>query len=239
MLFFLLFMLSTPQETISFKSVDSLQISADLYITHPKTAPFIVLFHQAGFSRGEYHEIAPELNKMGFNCMAIDLRSGHDVNGIDNLTAKRAREKEWGTSYLDAIPDILAAVEYAKIHFAGGTLIIWGSSYSAALVLYLAGQHTHLADAVLSFSPGEYFEDAGKPSDFIQCSANHIAIPTFITSASNEKAYWQAIFESITAQKQSFVPSGKGIHGSRALWQSTPEHAEYWEAVKKFLTQFR
>lgn len=239
MLFFLLFTLSTTPETISFKSADSLQISADLYITHPKTAPFIVLFHQAGFSRGEYREIAPELNKLGFNCMAIDQRSGHDVNGIDNLTAKRAREKKLGTSYLDALPDMLAAVSYAKKHFAEGKLIIWGSSYSAALVLYLAGQDTQLADAVLSFSPGEYFEDTGKPSDFIQSSASHITIPTFITSASGEKEYWLAIFESITAKKQSFIPSGKGIHGSRALWESTPEHVEYWEAVKKFLTQFR
>ena len=34
---------------------------ADLYIAHDASAPFILLFHQAGWSRGEYLEIAPKL----------------------------------------------------------------------------------------------------------------------------------------------------------------------------------
>ncbi|MCK5453881.1 MAG: hypothetical protein KAJ16_05940, partial [Calditrichia bacterium] len=73
-------------ETITFPSQDGLPITADLYIVHGKEAPFILLFHQAGFSRGEYLNIAPVLNELGFNAMAIDQRSGKEVNGIVNET---------------------------------------------------------------------------------------------------------------------------------------------------------
>lgn len=77
-------LLSADQEakTITFPSKDGLTLTADLYIMHDKSAPFIVLFHQARWSRGEYEEIAPRLNMMGFNCMAVDLRSGGQVNGV-------------------------------------------------------------------------------------------------------------------------------------------------------------
>ena len=49
-------------ETISFNSEDGLKVFAELYMIHPKSAPMIILFHQAGWSRGEYQEIAPKLN---------------------------------------------------------------------------------------------------------------------------------------------------------------------------------
>ena len=53
---------ATPSiaEAITFKSADNLLITADRYTPHTSnTTPLIVLFHQAGSSRGEYNEIAP------------------------------------------------------------------------------------------------------------------------------------------------------------------------------------
>ena len=50
----------------------------------PANAPVLVLFHQAGWSRGEYREIAPKLNELGYICLAIDQRSGKGVNGVAN-----------------------------------------------------------------------------------------------------------------------------------------------------------
>ena len=93
-------------ETISFKSKDGVEIAADLYMTHPDTVPFIVLFHQAGSSRGEYLDIAPQLNQLGFNCLAVDLRSGKESNGIVNLTNEHARSAMKETSYLDAFQEM-------------------------------------------------------------------------------------------------------------------------------------
>ncbi|WP_424352380.1 hypothetical protein, partial [Lutimonas sp.] len=68
-------------ETINFKASDGVTVTADLYMPHKTSAPFILLYHQAGYSRGEYLSIAPQLNAMGFNCLAVDQRSGDKVNG--------------------------------------------------------------------------------------------------------------------------------------------------------------
>ena len=230
---------TSPFRAITFPSEDGLLISADLYVPHSHIAPFILLFHQAGFSRGEYREIAPRLNKMGFNVMAIDQRSGDTANGVKNETAARAQEAGKTTSYLDALQDMKAAIHYAKSNYAKGKFLIWGSSYSAALVLKIAGDTPHIADGVLAFAPGEYFSRFGKSKTFITQSAQHLSMPVFITSAKSEKSRWFSIFQQIPSRdKQFFLPETEGIHGSRALWKSTPEHAEYWKAVEKFLRQF-
>jgi len=226
-------------ESITFPSLDSLLITADVYIVHDNTAPFIVLFHQAGYSRGEYREIAPKLNEMGFNALAIDQRSGKVVNSVVNQTALRAVARNLPHSYLDALTDLKAAIDYARTNYAAGKLIIWGSSYSAALVLKIAGDQPGLVDGVLAFSPGEYFLNFGKSDTFITRSAANIEIPVFITSAADEKDQWWSIFQSIpAADKFFFIPAKEGKHGSKALWESSPEHQSYWQTVRDFLDRY-
>jgi hypothetical protein len=44
-----------------------------------KSQPYILLSHQAGSNRAEYAPIAPRLVKPGFNCLAIDQRSGGEA----------------------------------------------------------------------------------------------------------------------------------------------------------------
>ena len=90
-------------ETITFKASDGINITADLFMVHEASAPFIILYHQAGYSRGEYLSIAPQLNALGFNCMAIDQRSGDSVNKVPNETHKEAVAMNKPTEYLDAI----------------------------------------------------------------------------------------------------------------------------------------
>lgn len=224
------------QQTINFLSADSVQITADLYIQHSKSAPFIVFFHQAGWSRGEYIELAPWVNQLGFNAMAVDQRSGNEVNNIKNQTKLDAQKKGKGTQYLDAIPDMLTAIRYVKDKYPDAQIIIWGSSYSSALVLKIAGEYPDLVDGVLAFSPAEYYARFGKPEDYITLSAKKIKMPVFITSAKNEADRWKIIFDSIPSKsKTSFIPEGKGNHGSRALWTSKADHEAYRKAVKEFL----
>ncbi len=145
-------------KTVHFTSGDGLTLTADLYITNPPEAPFILLFHQADWSRGEYLETAPKLNALGFNCLALDQRSGGEVNGVVNQSHAAALEAGKATTYLDAIQDMQAAIGYAQKQFPKAKIILWGSSYSAALVLRLASQYGRQIAAVLSFSPGEYFK---------------------------------------------------------------------------------
>lgn len=224
---------------VSFAAEDGLEITADVYRAYDDDqVPFVVLFHQAGWSRGEYREIAPRLNALGFNCMAVDQRSGGEVNGVVNQTARRAAAKKMGMTYLDALPDLRAALGYARTHYTKGKVIGWGSSYSSALVLWLAGEEPGLMDAVLSFAPGEYFARFGKTKTFVESAAKKISIPAFVTSAKDEASQWAAIYEAIPAQgKARYLPSTSGNHGSRALWSSFDDSPGYWGAVEGFLAK--
>ncbi len=224
------------QKKITFKASDGLEITADLYASNPVDSPFIILFHQARWSRGEYIEIAPKLNKLGFNCIAIDQRSGGQVNDVINETHQRAEKQKLGTKYVDAEVDINSAIKYVKKEYPKAKkIIIWGSSYSSALVLKIGGDRNDV-DAILSFAPGEYFEDMGKPADYVTQSAKNIMVPVFITSMKSEKSNWWSIYEAIPSiGKDYFVPETAGQHGSRALWKKFPEHKNYWKAVEAFL----
>lgn len=227
-------------ETISFPSEDGVVIEADLYLGHPKTAPIIVLFHQAGWSRGEYREIAPKLVALGFNALAIDARSGRAINKVKNETARRARAQKKGTNYVDALPDLRAALRHARAKYTTSKVIAWGSSYSSALVLYLAGAEPALADATLSFAPGEYFRKYGKSGTWIRDAARSITKPVFITAARNEHRKWKAIFAAIPAKtKRGFVPTTRGNHGSKALWAKYRDSDAYWKEVRSFLGGLR
>lgn len=226
-------------ETIKIKASDGVEVTVDLHIAHPDTVPFIVLFHQAGWSRGEYQEIAPILNQLGFNCMAVDQRSGKAVNNVENQTFQSARQLMKETKYVDALPDMNAAISHAQTFLGKGKLIIWGSSYSSALALKIAGDRANEIDGVLAFSPGEYFQSMGKPKDYITTSAMNIQCPSFITSSRSEKNSWWSIYEAIpTDTKTYYLPETSGNHGSRALWMKFSDNKGYWDAVTAFLSQY-
>ncbi|MEA3455280.1 MAG: dienelactone hydrolase family protein [Campylobacterota bacterium] len=223
-------------EEISFPSQDGLKISAFLSTDHNRSKPFILLFHQAHYSRGEYIEIMPKLNAMGFNVMAPDLRNGNEVNGIVNDTSDRAFEKDLDINYIATVPDIEASIAYAMKHLASGKLLLWGSSYSASLVLLVA-DHTPSIDAVLAFAPGEYYKKQGKT--YIQDNVSHLNIPVFITSAKEEKKNWWSIYQAIPSkEKVYFLPQSEGVHGAKALWDNNPSNKKYWKAVSQFLEGF-
>ncbi len=226
----------TRVETIQFPAADGLLVTADLYLWHEQDAPFIVLFHQAGWSRGEYKEIAPKLGELGFNCMAVDLRAGKEVGDVVNETHALAVSKKLGTEFLDALPDMRAALGLVKTRFPAAKRIAWGSSFSSALTLVLAGEEPDLVDAALAFSPAEYFMKFGKSKSFVQDAASKIKVPVFITATKKEHKAWKAIYEAIPSEsKQGFVPETAGNHGSRALWDKKSDSEQYWDAVREFL----
>ncbi len=224
---------STKQASIQlldFPSLDGLVMKADYYFLD-FGAPIIVMCHQAGSSRGEYMEIAPKLNKMGYNCLVLDQRSGGQMNKIINQTAKRAKEQKLPTEYINAEQDIKAAVRWAKLNSPKKGIILWGSSYSASLVLKVAKEEKAVSK-VISFSPGEYFGKAMSLVDNIK----DLNKPVFITCAKNEIGSTKSIFKAIASENKTFFkPRTKGNHGSRALWGQFDDHQAYWKAVIKFL----
>ena len=223
------------QETITFPSKDGLTITADVYWTKNKKNPFILLFHQARFSRGEYIETAKKLNDLGFNCMAIDQRSGHKVNGIINQTHLAAITKKLPTKYPDALPDLEASIDFVLKNYKPKKLVILGSSYSSSLVFIVGTRYQDKINAIISFSPGEYFTYNEKQ---IKDFAKKITIPVFITAAKNETKNWSPIFKAIpTDKKVGFIPKHEGKHGSKTLWSSYENNKEYWIAIRQFLKE--
>jgi len=215
---------------VEFASLDSLIVTADQYHVS-KDSAVIVLCHQAGWSRGEYKEIAPKLNRMGYNCVAIDQRSGGAVNGVTNETNARAKSAGKTTDFVSAKQDVAATINWAKAYYAKD-VILWGSSYSSALALIIAKENDAVS-AVLSFSPGEYLASFGVN---VGTSMDGLNKPAFLTSSKGESDQTKLLFDRIVSSNRvHFTPTGNGEHGSRALWEEKIDHKEYWTALKSFL----
>ncbi len=230
----LMMLSSSAQQKVTFESKDGLIITADLYISSTQN-PYIILLHQAGYSRGEYNEIAPKLVNLGYNCLAIDQRSGNEVNFVKNETAARAKAKNLPANYLDALPDIQAAIVFVK-QKTNKPIVLWGSSYSASLSLMVAPEELKVG-ALVVFSPGEYFE----PKDFIKSKITKISVPVLALSSKSENPEIAAMLSVVPKSLVTiFNPStDEGKHGSKALWVSNPSNKEYWMAVTMFFSKLK
>lgn len=220
---------SKQAEKITFPSSDALLVTADLYFISD-TLPYMILCHQAGYSRGEYLETAAKFCRLRYNCIAIDQRSGNEVNGVKNETAALAIQKNKPTAYLDAEQDILAAIDYAYIK-SGKKVVLIGSSYSASLVMKIAASNKKVK-AVLAFSPGEYFGSKLKLKDAVQ----NLNVPLFIASTKEEATSVLALVSDLKSKNlQQYIPTSQGVHGSSCLWKNNPEYQDCWSAILMFM----
>ncbi|MDP6908632.1 MAG: hypothetical protein QF371_03960 [Flavobacteriales bacterium] len=231
--YFLFCSFSTQGQTsrrVKFPSKDGVTITADMYEANPDY-PWVVLFHQAQSSRGEFKYLAPKFNRLEVNCIAVDLRSGKEANFIPNETYVLAKDNGLPTEYMDAEKDMIAAIEKAYIVAGRKPVIILGSSYSASLALKLGIEMSEVK-AVIAFSPGEYF---GKDLSIIE-TVSGLRKPSFITCAANEKKWTKPIANSIWSSRKIFyVPSSGGAHGASALNKETEGQADYWIQVINFI----
>lgn len=223
----------TKKKTITFPSKDGLPITADIYNAN-ETSKWILLCHQAGYSRGEYIDTALELSKLGYSVMAIDQRSGNEVNNIKNETKLAAIKKGLGVNFLDAKQDIVAAIDFIYTQNGGKKIVLVGSSYSASLSL-LIGLNNSKIKAVAAFSPGEYFKSID-----INKSISSYKKPVFVTSSLRESEGVKTLINKIdTTFSTHFIPKVTGIHGSRALWKTTDGYKTYWASFNSFLTSVK
>jgi dienelactone hydrolase len=224
----------TAQQTVTFTAADGVIVTADHYVTSTQN-PYLILLHQAGYSRGEYRETAPKFANLGFNCLAVDLRSGNEVNFIKNQTAIDALDKEKPNGYLDAQADITAAINYIAAR-SQRPIILVGSSYSASLALVEATNNFKVK-AVVVFSPGEYFDS----ELIIKEATRKVFVPVFATSSKLEYAKVAEMLNHVPKKHLTlFKPiEGEGIHGSRALWESNSNHSEYWMGLTQFFSTLK
>ncbi len=217
------------QETVKFKAPDGLVITANQY-EMDETLPYIVLFHQAHSSKGEYKEIAIKLLKLGYNCLAVDLRSGDNANYVQNETANLAKQKGFPAEYLDAKQDMIAAIDWAY-EKSNKPVVVFGSSYSASLSLLIAKNNPKIK-AVIAFCPGEYFLPKLKVAEELKGYLK----PTFVASTKKEFKYVEEMFTDVPNESKTlFQPlDGEGKHGAKALWKDNPTNNEYWLALFLF-----
>lgn len=186
-------------------------------------APLILLFHQGGSSgRGEYAELAPWLNAAGYRAIAWDQRSGGEIHGQENRTVAEL-DANTDPGYCDASPDLQAALDYVTAQELADEVILWGSSYSGALVFRLAAENPDRVSGVIAFSPAS-------GSAMVGCEArmwlDAVADPTAAFRPASEMAR-----PSSVEQREVFIQSGAefhvlehGVHGSSMLLDSRTGH---------------
>ncbi|MDA3954553.1 MAG: dienelactone hydrolase family protein [Bacteroidales bacterium] len=231
--FIFLFLVLEAQEKVTFLAEDGLKITADLYETNPSN-PYILLFHQAGNSRGEYRLTANKILKFGYNCLAVDLRSGGEVNYIQNHTALLAVQQDYPVDYLSSQKDIEAAINWVKER-SKKQIVLFGSSFSASVCLIVAKNNPDIK-AVIAFSPGEYFT----PERTIQSEIKDFDKPVFAASSQRENSYVDQLLSEVPSEnKIIFAPKTGGEHGSKSLWESNPNSQEYWLALTMFFSKIK
>ncbi len=222
-------------EKIDFPSLDSILVVANLYHVND-SAPVIVLCHQARFNKFEYNGIAKTLHENGFNCLAIDQRSGGPLIEEFNETKLHAEMEGKPTDFLDAEQDIIAAINYAAKKY-NQKVILWGSSYSSTLAVHVGTENENVK-AIVSFSPGNYF-DAEKGNMLEKIKACNK--PMWLTSSKPEAEELSKYLSEVQFKENQmqFVPDSTGEHGSRALWKTNPHHTQYWNSLMPFLEKLK
>lgn len=210
-------------------------LHADVH-TQGESGTVVLLFHQGGGSaRGEYAFLVPTLLEAGYAVVAPDLHGGGDRFGEPNRTLEATPEpEEFG--YCDAAGQLRAVREWAEQRFPGARLILWGSSYSAALVLREAAADPEGVAAVLAFSPASGDPMAGcRPEEV----AGTLTLPALVLRPANE-----AQIPTVQEQLRVFEEAGHatwvaspGAHGSSMLNPARVEGSvdPTWQAVWTFL----
>ena len=221
-----------PSQPVSLTAPDGVTVYGTYYPAANARA-LILLFHQAGSSKDEYLGIGPKLQQAGYAALAIDQRVGGGLYG-KNQTMAAYRGK---TDYLGALPDLEAALAWAKDKAAGKPILLWGSSYSASLVFLVAASKSAEGSVkgVLAFSPGEYFDD----KTMVEKAAAKVTVPVFVTSANTPEEEQEAraiLTATKSTDRQQFIPK-TGVHGSSTLNAArNPCGADdNWQAVLAFL----
>lgn len=220
-------------EALTLRAADGVGVFGTLTPASAAPRGMALLFHMAGANRAEYAAIAPALARRGFASLAIDQRSGGADFGARNETAAALGGRDPG--YLAALPDLEAALAWARMQGGGVPILAFGSSYSAALVFLLAARQPGALAALLAFSPGEYLRGTS-----VRDAAARVDCPVFVASAADpsEVSAARAILAAVPAgvRKVQFAPE-VGPHGASLLRADRdPRGAEAaWRAVDGFL----
>ena len=227
---------AAPAE-VRFPVRDSLEVVADIHRSGGGPgAPAILLFHQGGGSaRGEYRSITPRLLREGYNVVAADVRGGGTRFGDPN----RAPPVPEGFSYCDAASEVDATVNLARAHGFTGPLVLWGSSYTAALVLQVAVRRSADVRAVLAFSPASGEPMRGCEPEVYVAWLRRAGVPALVLRprAEIEDTARAARLEAMRRDGAHVFVAEEAVHGSSMLdgERSPGDTGPQWNAVLALL----
>jgi pimeloyl-ACP methyl ester carboxylesterase len=217
-------------DEVTFSSSDKVKVYADLYKC-PKPQGIVLMFHQARSSALEYAPIAPKVTALGFDCLAVDLRSGGDMYGPNRTVGGLEKNAD----YLDAYKDMESALKWAIEH-KYPRIFVWGSSYSASLAFKLAKDHKEIW-ALVVFSPGEYFDEKG----IVTRWRSEIKIPVLAICTLDERNSVESIIQPKRSRDGQILSSSDYIHGSSTLRpdKGVKNTQIIWSSIEKLLKKSR
>jgi dienelactone hydrolase len=222
--------------TIELSAPDGAKVTADLYEKKGAKDCF-ALFHQSGSSRGEYRTIAPQLMRLGYSALAVDVRWGHQDrwNHVINESAARsgtadvrkrgdrAKSREIRAA---SRHDLEAAVDWLR-NTGCQSVLAWGSSIHANAVFELAGRHPKRLAGLVAVSPGEY--DPEQP-DRMKNIASEVRIPSMVIWGRSERDLSKPISDAVPDGMKWFYES-TGRHGNAVFF----EDPATWVRLREFL----
>ncbi|NKB87785.1 MAG: hypothetical protein GKS06_06150 [Acidobacteria bacterium] len=213
----------------------NVELIADRYdLADPRAT--ILLFHQGGGSaRGEYGFLIPHLLARNYAVVAVDLYGGGDRFGRPNRTLRGSSPPD-DFGYCDAGSQIRSVINHVG-ESTNRPMVLWGSSYTAALVVRETARDAVGVAATLAFSPA-----SGEPlADCIpEEVADELTVPVLTIRPESEAA-----MESVATQIEAFRAAGvatyvaPGAHGSSLLNPArSPEGRTAQDYVFDFLERF-
>ena len=218
-------------KTIQFKAKDGVNIKAHLYLTADKTKPFMLIFQQAGHSQQEYRNTATQLNKMGFNCLAIHQRSARNIKG-SKIKSKKQEDSLRTLTYDETYVDLESALLYLKKAFPNFKTVVWGSSYAATLMFVLASNYPNEVDGIVAFSPDNYLVFNDKT---ILDYAEGVHCPIFVTAGKKESKACERLHEQIQSEKKYlYIPIENEEQDSLTTKKKNTRKNQYWKILTDF-----
>ncbi|GGY15391.1 hypothetical protein GCM10008098_02950 [Rhodanobacter panaciterrae] len=201
--------LALAGEPLTLHATDGVAVYGTLSQAQPHGRSIVLLFHQAEANRHEYDSVVPALQKLGFDTLAIDQRSGGNLFGGHNETVAKLGAS---ADYLTTLPDLEAALGWAREqHYA--RIVAVGSSYSSSLVIVLAAKHPQGLSAIASYSPGEYFDD----KNLIKQAAAKVTLPFYITTDPKEASDVAEVLRDAHGANIVHYQPKVGVHGASTL----------------------
>ncbi len=222
------------QDRVEFKAKDGLDVVAYLYEIN-EDYPYILLFHQGGYSKGEFKDVAIRLLNLKYNCLAVDLRHGGMVNFIPNETVLNAQNMEMDVSMFDAKKDMEAAIEYAFERSKKQVLLL-GSSFSGTLAIKIAKNHPKVK-GVMAYSPGDFFKNRFSLYDEVKDYDKLL----YVAGSQLEYPYLLSLMEKAPRENITiFQPQNAvGRHGAKSLWKDDEVYKEYWLSLLNYINKIK